>query len=94
MANIRSAVKRARQAETHALRNKAVKTRVRSAARGVVASINAGEADAAAQALRSAAAVIDRAARKGVIHPNAAARKKSRLAHRLNALRQQQAGRS
>ncbi|MEI2815953.1 MAG: 30S ribosomal protein S20 [Microthrixaceae bacterium] len=85
MANIKSQIKRNKQNEKARLRNKAVrsnlKTRVRSAE--VAAAAGADEAEAT---LRTAISTIDRAATKGVIHANAAARKKSRLVRRLAAL--------
>ncbi len=82
MANIKSQIKRNLQNEKRRLRNKAVrselKTRVKSA-------ITAAGTDSAADAQRMAAKRIDKAAAKGVIHKNAAARRKSRLAKRLAA---------
>ena len=85
MANIKSQIKRNRQNEVRRLRNKAVrsevKTRVKSA---VVAAEN--QAENADEALRTAAKRIDKAATKGVIHKNQAARRKSRLMKRLAAL--------
>lgn len=85
MANIKSAAKRARQTEIRTLRNKSVKTRMRGATRKALEQIASAEPDAV-QAVRTAMSVIDHAASKHVIHRNAAARKKSRLARRLNAL--------
>jgi len=85
LANIKSQIKRNRQNEVRRLRNKAVrsevKTRVKSA---VVAAEN--QAENADEALRTAAKRIDKAATKGVIHKNQAARRKSRLMKRLAAL--------
>ena len=85
MANIKSQIKRNRQNEVRRLRNKAVrsevKTRVKSA---VVAAEN--QAENADEALRTAMKRIDKAATKGVIHKNQAARRKSRLMKRIAAL--------
>jgi small subunit ribosomal protein S20 len=86
VANIKSAIKRAKLIEVRTRRNKAVKTRVKTAARRVREALAAGQGEAAAAALRTAMSVIDRAASKGVLHPRTAARKKSRLARRLNQL--------
>jgi small subunit ribosomal protein S20 len=81
MANTKSQIKRNRQNETLRLRNKAVrselKTRVKQAERAV-----AEGADNAGELLRNAQKRLDMAAAKGVIHKNAAARRKSRLATR------------
>ena len=85
MANIKSQMKRNRQNEVRRLRNKTVrsevKTRVKSAGRA--AETGAADSDAA---LRLAIKRLDKAATKGVIHKNAAARRKSRLMRRVNAL--------
>ncbi|HWO93480.1 MAG TPA: 30S ribosomal protein S20 [Dehalococcoidia bacterium] len=80
MANTSSAKKRWRQNLRARERNKPIRTRARSAAKDAEQAIAKGEA--VDEALRVAASALDRAARKGVIHRNAAARKKSRLAHR------------
>ena len=80
MANHKSALKRAKQNEIRRLRNKAVKTRVRSAVKTVR---TAGE-ETAAQELKAAQSVIDRAVKKGVLHKRAASRKISRLQKSVN----------
>jgi small subunit ribosomal protein S20 len=86
VANIKSQIKRNRQNEKARLRNKAVrselKTRVKSA-------LGAAGTENEADALRQAVKRIDKAAAKGVIHKNAAARKKSRLARRIASLSNQ-----
>lgn len=80
-----SGLKRVRQAE----RRRDILQPRRSAAKTFVAtalmSATAGDADAAAQALSDAHAALDRAAKVGAIHPNAAARRKSRLTLKFNA---------
>ena len=88
MANTKSALKQIRVAERKRLRNRPVKTRVKNALGKAVASIagNAGAEDTLA-AVTEAISQLDRAASKGVIHPNNAARRKSRLMKRLNAAR-------
>ncbi|MEX2292721.1 MAG: 30S ribosomal protein S20 [Acidimicrobiales bacterium] len=82
MANIKSQIKRNRQTITRTERNKAVrselKTRVKQAATAA-----ADGADNAAELTRLAVKRIDMAASKGVIHKNAASRKKSRLMKKL-----------
>ncbi len=75
MPNLASAKKRLRQNAGRKLTNQVIKTRLKNA---VKKSIEAGD-------VTVAAGVIDRAAAKGVIHKNAAARRKSRLAKRISA---------
>lgn len=75
MPNLRSAKKRLRQDEKKRLRNSIVKTRVKTETKKALAG---GDG-------KTAFGAIDRAAAKGVIHKNAAARRKSRLAKRLAA---------
>lgn len=78
MANIKSQEKRNRQNETRRQRNKSVKSELKTSVKKVgQASAEGGQVD---DAYRNAQKTIDKAAQKGVIHPNAAARKKSRLA--------------
>lgn len=79
MANNPSALKRARQSEVRRMRNRVVKTRVKN----VVKQVRAASADTAAEDLRQAQSVIDKAARKGIIHKRTAARKISRLAAKV-----------
>ena len=86
MANHKSALKRARQSEIRRLRNKAVKTTVKSTVKSVRASAGEATADAAKKELNAAQSVIDKAAKKGVIHRNTAARKISRLAKLINTV--------
>jgi small subunit ribosomal protein S20 len=86
MANIKSAIKQAQLAKVRTQRNKAVRSQVKTAAREVVQAAASGDGAAGAEALRSAMSTIDRAAAKGILHRRAAARKKSRLAKRINKL--------
>jgi small subunit ribosomal protein S20 len=81
-----SAKKRLRQAARRQERNRSRRTAARSAVRKARESIAAGNKDEAEAAVREAAAVLDRTARKGVVHPNNAARRKSRLMRQLNAI--------
>lgn len=86
MANIRSALKRMRQGEKRRLRNAAARSAARSAVRGVRGALGAGTADEARAQLGRAIRLLDKAVTKGVLHKNAAARRKSRLMRQLNAL--------
>ncbi len=79
MANTRSAKKRIRQSRQHAAANRVQRSAMRSAVRKVR---GAQSADQAKAALLQAERLLDRAARKRLIHPNAAARQKARL-HKL-----------
>ena len=87
MANHKSAIKRARQNELRRLRNKSVRTRVKSIVKDVrsAAGENTG-ADMSAK-IRVVQSVIDKASKKGVIHKRTAARKISRLAKLANSAR-------
>jgi len=82
MANIKSAIKRNRQNEKRAEANKAVRSRMRTYTKKALESAGTDSAD---DALRLAYKHIDKAAVKGVIHKNAAARKKSRLAKAVHS---------
>jgi len=84
VANIKSQIKRNRQNEKRRLRNKAVRSDMRTRTKAAVATAENG-ADEAAEALRIALQRIDKAAAKGVIHKNQAARRKSRLVKRIAA---------
>ena len=86
MANIASARKRARQAEKHRQHNAALRSELRSAIRNVRKAIAAGDKKVARNVLQSAAGIIDSIADKRIIHKNAAARHKSRLAARIKAM--------
>ena len=86
MANIKSARKRAHQAIGLRAKNMSLRTSARSAIKDVKKAIAAGDKKAAAAALVKSQAVIDRVAAKGVLHRNAAARQKSRLAHAIKAM--------
>ena len=83
MPRIRSAKKAMRQARTHQARNRAQRSALRTALKRVRA---AAAAEQAAQAYKVAVQLLDRAARKGIIHPNNAARHKSRLAAAVKKL--------
>ncbi|HEX4979793.1 MAG TPA: 30S ribosomal protein S20 [Acidimicrobiales bacterium] len=82
MANIKSQIKRTRQNEKRRLRNKAVRSEVKTRVKNAVAEAESG-AETAEASLRLAVKKIDKAAGKGVIHKNQAARRKSRLMKRI-----------
>jgi small subunit ribosomal protein S20 len=85
VANIRSQIKRNRQNERRRLRNKSVRSELRTRTKVAVGSAEAGGEDSAT-ALRLAVKRIDKAAAQGVIHKNQAANRKSRLMRRINAI--------
>ncbi|MFW6690412.1 30S ribosomal protein S20 [Streptomyces sp. MAR4 CNX-425] len=86
MANIKSQIKRIKTNEKARLRNKAVKSELRTAIRRTREAVEAGDAGKAVEAQRVAARKLDMAAGKGVIHKNQAANKKAALAKRVQAL--------
>jgi small subunit ribosomal protein S20 len=86
MANTRSALKRMRQGEKRRVRNAAVRGSVRTAVKSTRAALAAGSAEEARGDLARAIRLLDKAVTKGVLHRNAAARRKSRLTRQLNAL--------
>ena len=86
MANIKSQQKRNRTNERARLRNKSVKSALRTAVRAFREAAAAGEKDKAAELLVSTSRKLDKAASNGVIHKNQAAHKKSALAHALNKI--------
>ena len=86
MANTASARKRIRQTKTRTARNTARKSRMRTFLKKVEAAIAGGNKEAATAAFREAQPEIQRAATKGVTHPNTVARKLSRLSARIKSL--------
>ena len=87
MANIKSARKRARQAQVRRVHNMSLRTAVRTAVKNVTKAVAGGDKAAAAKLLRDSQRVIDRVVAKGVLHRNAGDRHKSRLAHALKNLK-------
>lgn len=83
---IKSAQKHMRQSQKRRLRNRAAKSSLRTVIKKVRVGIEERDRDAAQKAYLQAVPLIDRAASKGFIHKNAAARYKSRLALQLQAL--------
>lgn len=88
MANIKSQIKRNRQNEARRERNKSVRSEMRTRTKRAVQAATTGAEDAA-ERLQAAVRRIDKAAAKGVIHPNQAARRKSRLMRHVNEARQE-----
>lgn len=84
MANIKSAKKRIRVIETKTLRNKMIKSRVKTLVKKVESAVAAGDKALATTALKDAVVAIDKAAAKGIFHKNTAARKVSKLAKAVN----------
>lgn len=84
MPNTKTALKRMKQSRERRIRNKAVKTRIKTEVKYFLNSLKKGDRQEAEKYLSSAKRIIDKAANKGVIHKNEAARKKSRLTKMLN----------
>ena len=89
MANTKQAAKRARQSNKARVANMTLRTKVRTAIKKVQKAIAGGDSKSAQAALNAEAGTIDRAAGRGLIHRNKAARTKSRLAARVKALAKQ-----
>ncbi|MGQ9553244.1 MAG: 30S ribosomal protein S20 [Anaerolineae bacterium] len=86
MANTKSARKAVRQSERRRLRNRMILSSTRTYVKKVRAAIQSGDSAVAQDALRRAVAALDKAAEKGTIHKNNAARRKSRLMRQINRL--------
>ncbi len=86
MANIKSAKKRILVTETRTARNKAIRSKVKTAVKKVNVAIEANDKEAALVALKNATTEIDKACTKGVYHKNTASRKVSRLAAAVNKM--------
>jgi small subunit ribosomal protein S20 len=86
VANIKSQIKRIRTNEKARLRNKAVKSELKTYSRRVRDAVAAGDKETATDALQVASRKLDKAVSKGVIHANQAANRKSALAKSVNAL--------
>ncbi len=90
MANHKSAIKRAKQNKVRRLRNRSRKTRMKTAIKALEQALRENSVELAEQRLREATSIIARTAAKGTIHRNTAARKISRLARKVNALKMAQ----
>jgi small subunit ribosomal protein S20 len=86
MANIKSQIKRNKQNEKRAERNKTVRTSLKTSTKKVRVAVAAGDADQAAASQREAARSLDKAVAKGIVHPRTAARRKGRLAKAANSV--------
>jgi len=86
MANTRSAAKRVRSSQRRRLYNRSVKSTVRTLVKRFEEAVAAGDAQLAQERYTKAASALDKAVNKGVLHKNAAARKKSRMATKLARL--------
>ena len=84
MANIKSQIKRIGTNEKARVRNKSVRSSLKTAIRRFREAADSGDRTAAQTLLRDASKALDKAASKGVIHPNQAANKKSALSQRAN----------
>lgn len=84
MANTKSAIKRIRSSEKRRLRNRQFRTQARTYVKRARAQIEAGELEEAEKSVAEAIRALDKAAEKGIIHRNNAARRKSRLMLHLN----------
>ena len=87
MPNIKSAIKRVSVIEKKTLQNNMVKSAYKTAVKKFEEAVEAGKKDDAAVEFKNAVKKIDQACTKGVIKPNTAARKKSNLAKKLNAMK-------
>ena len=91
MANIKSAIKRNKQNEKRRIRNRTYVAGARTYVKKAQLAIEGGELNDARQATLEAVSALDKAAEKGVLHKNNAARRKSRLMRRMAALEKKNA---
>jgi small subunit ribosomal protein S20 len=86
VANIKSQIKRNKQNEKRRLRNKSVKSSLKTAIRKFHTAADAGDAENAGELMRAASRQLDKAVSKGVIHANQAANRKSAISRKQNSL--------
>lgn len=86
LANTRSAIKRLRSVERRRLRNRVYTGRARTAVKKARLLMSQGQLEESREAVRMAAVALDKAAQKGIIHKNNAARRKSRLMQQLSQI--------
>jgi len=86
LANIKSAIKRVRQSARRRVRNRIVRSSMRTFVKKARTILEEGDQALAAGAVREAISALDKAAQKGIIHRNSADRRKSRLMKRLSTL--------
>ena len=84
MANIKSSLKRIRLQEKFAARNKSKRTLMKTNIKKFDAAVSEGDREKVESAFKVAAKTVDRAATKGLIHKNKAARRKSAMAKKIN----------
>ncbi len=85
MPSHKSSIKRVRQTKVRTLRNKSIKSALRSVLKNLDLAIAENDAEKIQEAYKKAIPAIDKAQSKGVMHKNTASRKQSRLAKRVNA---------
>ena len=86
MPNIKSAIKRVKVSEKKNLRNRVAKTKIKTVVKKFDAAVNASETENAVVLMRQASGEVDKAASKGIIHRNAANRKKAQLAKKVKTV--------
>ena len=86
MANIKSQIKRNKQNEKRAERNKAVRTALKTSTKKIRTAVDAGDAEEAQTRQRETARSLDKAVAKGIVHKRTAARRKSRLAKAVGSV--------
>lgn len=86
MANIKSAKKRAIQSEARRVRNVARRSAMRTQVKKFLKTVGTGDIAASTDVFRQTASILDKSARKGLIHANKAARTKSRLNKKIKLL--------
>ena len=86
MPNIKSVIKDVKKSRERHARNVTEKSKIKTFVKKARGAVEAGDVEAAQKAVSKAASVIDKAAEKGIIHKNAAARRKSRLARAANKI--------
>ena len=86
MPNIKSQIKRMHKSEEQRIRNRSIKSSLKTHIKKFEAAVQSGDGGEAGQAFAEAARALDKAASKGVIHKNKAANKKSRMSRGLRAL--------
>jgi small subunit ribosomal protein S20 len=84
LANVKSAIKSIRQDARKTLRNRPVRSSLKTYVKSAVGTIALGDEETSQEVVRLAISKLDKAAQKGIIHKNQAARRKSRLAKKLN----------
>ena len=84
MPNIKSAKKRVKVSDTKALRNKMIKSALKTSIKKYKSALESGDRELAVQTCRDAVKKIDRAVTKGILHKNTAARRKSQFTLALN----------